>query len=313
MPHSSKINAQSIHSALGDQPLVTRFAPSPTGYLHLGHVVNAIWVWGVARGLGGKVILRMEDHDRTRCKPEFEAGILEVLDWLGLEPDRGLAAEFRGGATAFRQSDCGEVYRKALADLLAKGLVYACDCSRKSLRDRGGVSPTGEMCYDGHCRDRGLPLEGAVSLRLKLPEAVVEFEDLALGMQTQHPAAQCGDLVLRDRNGNWTYQFAVVVDDLAQGVNCIVRGVDILSSTGRQQLLAQALGKTLDAQYLHHGLLVDGEGRKLSKRDFVADVHARMRAGEAAEVVLGEAAWRAGLLPALRSVGVEELPDLVLA
>lgn len=313
MSSISKIKAAKVREALGNRPLLTRYAPSPTGYLHLGHVVNAIWVWGLARGLGGRVILRMEDHDRGRCRPEYEQGILEVLDWLGLEPDLGLPGEFAAGETQWRQSDSGAVYAAALADLDARGLVFGCDCSRRTLQERLGATAEGqEICYDGHCRERGLGLEGDVAVRLRLPGAELRFEDLAQGWQQQRPASQCGDLVLRDRNGNWTYQFCVVVDDMRQGVTLVLRGMDLLSSTGRQLLLADLLGEGMEMAYLHHGLLVDGEGRKLSKRDFAADVHARMRAGEPAGEVLGEAAWRAGLLPKPQKIHAADFAGLIL-
>lgn len=313
MSPTPKINASAIRNATGDRPVVTRFAPSPTGFLHLGHVVNAIWVWGIAGGMGGEVILRMEDHDRTRCKPVYEEGILEVLEWLGLRPDRGMAGEFRAGKTDYRQSDCRILYAAALESLREGGAVYPCTCSRRILKERLGPGNGEETCYDGYCRERRLDWEGERSLRLKIGGERVVFEDLMQGRQEQRPAEQCGDFVLRDRNGNWTYQFCVVMDDIRQGVNLVIRGVDILSSTGRQILLAKGLGHEGQPAYLHHGLLVDEEGRKLSKRDFASDVHARMRNGEAAEEVLGEAAWRAGLLDRQRPVEASELPDLVMA
>ena len=305
-----QISVSDLKARLSGEPVRTRFAPSPTGYLHLGHVVNAIYVWGVARALGGEVVLRMEDHDRDRCRPEYEAAILEDLAWLGLEADRG-ALSFSKGTSDFRQSDCGRHFENAMDRLRAQGLVYACDCSRRVLRGRLMAFPGEEVTYDGYCRDRRLEESGDVALRLRLSEEEVVFDDLLLGRQIQVPAMQSGDLVPRDRKGNWTYQLAVVVDDLRHGVNLVVRGADILPSTGRQQLLARALGEELNVGYVHHGLLLDPDGVKLSKRHFSKDIHQLMQVGEDPEMVLGEAAALAGLIPERRGVGVAELASLV--
>lgn len=294
----------------GSGPLRTRFAPSPTGFLHLGHVVNMIEVLGMAWTRGAEVVLRIENHDRTRCKPEYETALLDDLERLGLVPDLGSLAEFRAGESDFRQSNAGTYYEGALKQLQAHGLVYACDCSRKTLAARLLGQQTGELAYDGHCRDRGLEAGPGRALRIRLPDREVRFWDRGKEEQVQHPAQQCGDLVARDRNGNWSYQFAVVVDDLRQGINLIVRGQDILASTGRQLLLAELLvGERPDWRYWHHALLVDGQGRKLSKRDFAADIHSRLNQGEIPEAILGEAAWRMGLQPMNMAISLSGIQD----
>ena len=297
---------QHIKTILGNAVPLTRFAPSPTGYLHLGHVVNALYVWRAARAVGGKVVLRLENHDRIRCKPEYEAALLEDLEWLGFVPDFGLPAEFRAGACAYRQSDCETHYAQALGALRSQGQVYACDCSRKRILARTGQADADELRYDGYCRDRGLDDAPGRSLRLRLPARAVHFQDLLLGEQVQHPAAEIGDVAIRDNHGHWTYQFAVVVDDMRQGINLIVRGLDILSSTGRQILIAEALGQQRQPFYLHHPLLTDASGRKLSKRDFDADIHALQQQGVAASVVIGAAAYRAGWITEDRPLSLEE-------
>lgn len=279
----------SIGSALGTEALRTRFAPSPTGYLHLGHVVNALYVWKIARALQGKVILRLENHDLTRCKPEFEAALLEDLEWLGFVPDEGMPAEFRAGACDYRQSDCNAHYRLALEQLQVQGLVYACDCSRKRILARTQQADLDELRYDGHCSGLGLKDGPGMTLRLRVPDKVVEFEDAILGRQIQRPCQEIGDFAIRDNHGHWTYQFAVVVDDMRHHINLIIRGMDILTSTGRQIILADMLGQANRPIYLHHPLLVDANGRKLSKRDFAADIHQRKKAGESAQSVLFEA------------------------
>ena len=189
---------QHIKTILGSEVPLTRFAPSPTGYLHLGHVVNALYVWRAARAVGGKVVLRMENHDRIRCKPEYEAALLEDLEWLGFVPDFGLPAEFRAGACAYRQSDCDAHYAQALGVLRAQGQVYACDCSRKRILARTGQADADELRYDGFCRDRGLDDAPGRSLRLRLPAGAVHFQDLLLGEQVQHPAMEIGDVAIRE-------------------------------------------------------------------------------------------------------------------
>lgn len=306
-------NLGAIEAALKGQEAVTRFAPSPTGYLHLGHVVNALYVWGIAGALGGKVILRLEDHDQQRCRPEYEAALLEDLEWLGLVPDIGEIAEFRAGSSPFRQSDCGAVYTAFLARLRDQPGIYACDCSRKAILERALQAGNGELRYDGHCRSRGLKEMPGLGIRLQTPRGEVHFVDILVGSQHQLPTAQVGDVLLQDRNGQWTYQFAVVSDDIYQGVNLIIRGMDILSSSGRQIQIARMLGRKNTPVLLHHKLLVDAKGRKLSKRDFAQDIHMQKIAGTDPQDILGAAAFQAGLIPNFQKIAVRDLPGLFLA
>jgi glutamyl-tRNA synthetase/glutamyl-Q tRNA(Asp) synthetase len=279
---------------------LTRFAPSPTGYLHLGHVVNAIWVWGLARALGGRVLLRVEDHDRGRCRPEYEQALLQDLAWLGLVPDLGPT----------RQRDAATVYHDTLAALEQLGLVYVCDCSRRDIASDGGDVPHRETRYPGRCRNRGLAPGPGRGQRLRLEPTLERFTDAMLGPQEQTPAEQCGDLLLRDRNGNWTYQFAVVVDDVRQGVDLVVRGADLLSSTGRQIALGRFLGRDQPPVFLHHPLLYRPDGAKLSKAASDTGIRELRAAGVPADEVLGRAAAVAGLVPDGRSLGPTDLPAL---
>jgi glutamyl/glutaminyl-tRNA synthetase len=236
--------------------LLTRFAPAPTGWLHLGHVLNAEYVWSS----GAKVFLRIEDHDRERCRPEYEAGILEDLAWLGYRADFPLV----------RQSERDAIYREAVDLLAAKGLVYGCDCTRQQIEAR---SPTPdarenpELWYPGRCRERGLALTHSVGWRVRMDPGVETFVDQRLGLQAQNPSAQCGDVLIRDRLGNWTYQFAASVDDFRQGIDLVIRGEDLLPSTGRQIRLARLLGRATPATFLHHPLLMKSPDQKLSKSD----------------------------------------------
>jgi glutamyl-Q tRNA(Asp) synthetase len=261
-------------------PIITRFAPAPTGYLHLGHVLNAIYVWDFTRARDpvGRVLLRIEDHDRTRSRPEYERAIMEDLAWLGFSPDGDLT----------RQSERTAYYERALEDLRARGLTYGCDCSRGDI----GSGP-----YPGTCRDKHLPESVGTGIRVKLDSTVEWFDDLRLGAQQQRPFEQCGDLLVRDRRGNWTYQFAVVVDDWLQHVNLVIRGEDLLDSTGRQIQLARLLGREEPPAFLHHELLMKSPTQKLSKSDGDTGVRDLRAKGWAADEVIDTARALAGLKP----------------
>lgn len=236
--------------------LRTRFAPAPTGYLHLGHVVNAIHVWES----GAEVVLRIEDHDRQRSRREYERAIREDLAWLGFVPD----------IDAGRQSDRANDYAAALERLRAAGLVYACACTRADLAgasasDAGDLSAA-EIRYPGGCAQKALP-EAGNGLRVRLAPSVERFVDRVHGPQEQRPCEQCGDILVRDRLGNWTYQFCAVVDDINQAITLVIRGDDLLSSTGRQIQLARLLGRAAPPEFLHHRLVMKTATQKLSKSE----------------------------------------------
>src|SRR5688500_5745710 len=194
-------------------------------------------------GLG--VLMRIEDHDRQRSRPEFERAILEDLAWLGFET-----------GDVVRQSERDAIYEDALARLRARGLIYACDCTRSQI---GGAR------YAGTCRDRGLSEAPDRGIRVRIEPGVEHFDDLLLGPQTQSPSEQSGDVLLRDRHGLWTYQFAATTDDFVQGVTHVIRGDDLLDSTGRQLRLARLLGRTEAAVFLHHPLIMKSPLQKVSK------------------------------------------------
>jgi glutamyl-Q tRNA(Asp) synthetase len=287
----------------------TRFAPSPTGYLHLGHVANAIHVWGIARAHGGEVLLRLEDHDRGRCRPEYEASILEDLEWLGLTPDIGSAAEFRGGLSRYRQSDNDQRYDAALTRLAATHKVYACDCSRKEIG--AALDATNEeIRYPGRCRERNLEPGPGRGIRVAIEDGVERFDDCILGHQDQDPARQCGDVLVKDRLGNWTYQFGVVVDDLEQGIDLVVRGEDLLPSTGRQIRLARMLGRAAPAAFAHHPLIRNSSGQKLSKANRDTGIRDLRASGVGPAAVLGQAAYLTGLIEHARDLRAEDVVSL---
>ena len=230
-------------------------------------MVNALWVWQTA----DRVLLRIEDHDRQRSRPEFEAAIVEDLDWLGFVPD----------SPAVRQRERGDIYSQALETLTRQQLVYGCSCTRtevaqafrpadaglKPRATSGSLSVTSESRYPGTCRDRGLADAPGVGLRVRFEASAERFVDLRHGPQEQRPSEQCGDLLIRDREGNWTYQFAVTVDDYVQGVTHVIRGDDLLASTGRQLQLARLLGRREPPLFLHHPLIMKTATQKLSKSD----------------------------------------------
>ncbi len=256
--------------------------------------MNAIYVWGVGRARGAQVLLRIEDHDRIRSRREYEDALLDDLDWLGFVPDVGRDP-------IIRQSDREAVYAAALARLRRTHLVYACECSRKAI---------GGELYDGRCRDRGLSEGLGRTLRVRIEPGVERFTDLRLGPLEQTPSEQCGDLAIRDRDGHWTYQFAVVVDDIDQQMSLIVRGEDLLPSTGRQLRLARMLGRAAPFEYLHHPLLFAHPGQKLSKSASDTGVRELRAAGLRPEEVIGRAALAVGLIQTPRAVAASEVEQL---
>jgi len=306
------IDLEALARRLPSRPL-TRFAPSPTGYLHLGHVANAVWTWGVARALGGRVLLRLEDHDRGRCRPGYERALLEDLEWLGLDPDLGTTAELRAGPSPYRQSDAAERYEAALESLRARGLVFACDCSRKDLALADGDVFNQETRYAGRCRTRGLPAGDGRGFRARIDPGGERFEDARLGHREQDPSAQCGDVLLRDRLGQWTYQFAVAVDDLRHGVDLVVRGEDLIESTGRQIRLRRMLTDLPAPVFLHHPLIRKPGGEKLSKSSGDTGIRELRAAGERPGAVLGRAAWLTGLTPEPCPLPASDLANLFRA
>jgi glutamyl-Q tRNA(Asp) synthetase len=251
---------------------VLRFAPSPNGALHLGHAYSALMNERLAADLGGRLILRIEDLDRTRCKAQFEAAIVDDLAWLGL----------RFPAPARRQSEHGDDYAAALARLDQRGLVYPCFCSRSEAAraSAGRRDPDGAPLYTGTCRAlssaearQRLARGERAALRLDMRRAVnagpmrlgwTEYGEGAV--PSQRPAAPeiWGDVVLRGRDLAANYHLAVVVDDALQGVTDVVRGRDLIAATAIHRLLQALLGLA-EPRYRHHRLVLDRSGAKLSK------------------------------------------------
>ena len=263
----------------------TRFAPAPTGYLHLGHVVNAIYAWGMAAAAAGSVLLRIDDHDRVRCRPEYDAAILEDLAWLGFRPDAG----------PVRHSDDDTPYAEALDRLRGAGLVYGCDCSRTTFETWAhdhGRRWHGLGC-PGDCRDRGL--EGP-TLRVSIGDGSERWQDALVGPCVGEVLTG-GDHPVRDRDGNWTYLLTVVVDDLHHGIDLVVRGRDLIDATPAQIRLGRLLGRERPATFAHHPLILRPDGSKLSKADGDTSVRDLRAIGQSAEGIVAGAAAASGWQP----------------
>jgi len=305
VPDSRPAWLASLASQLPSGGWRTRFAPAPTGYLHLGHLVNAVYVWGIARTFGGTVVLRVEDHDRTRCRPEFEAALLDDLDWLGFRPDDASTTSFREqpAGHAHRQSDNAARYAQALSQLEMQGLVYPCRCTRRLIAEQSPHGVGEEPRYPGTCRESAVDPQSTLARRVRIAPGAEPFDDLRRGTFSDDPSQQCGDVLVRDRHGGWTYQFAVTVDDAEHEIDVIIRGEDLLSSTARQRRIARLLGRMTPPSVLHHPLLVHEGGAKLSKANGDTALRARRVAGVSAEALIGEAVFLAGLAssPAPRS------------
>ncbi len=295
---------------------VTRFAPAPTGHLHLGHLVNILYTWGVARATGGRVVLRIEDHDRQRSRPELEEALLDDLERLGVQPDEpgGGRAAFRAGASRYRQSDADAVYAAALDGLRAQGLVYACDCARSTFAgyqaERG--RPWRGIGCPGRCRERSLPENRGAGLRVAVGAGTERWVDLLAGPLADEPAAG-GDLLVRDRLGNWTYALCVVVDDDRHGVDLVIRGRDLLDATPAQLRLARLIGRQDAPQFLHHPLIRRVSGQKLSKAEGDTAVRSLLDAGRTPAELFGLAARLAGLVEHPEPIAPDRLGTLFAA
>jgi glutamyl-tRNA synthetase/glutamyl-Q tRNA(Asp) synthetase len=299
-----------LEARLDPVPL-TRFAPAPTGALHLGHVVNAVYVWGLARALGGRVLLRIEDHDRQRARRDAERTMLDDLDWLGFTADIHPSEDFRRDRCDGRQSERDAVYRAALAPLIAAGRVYGCRCTRAGISGTPGVQGVSfERPYPGTCRVLRIPLTDEVGWRVRIDPGTEVFDDGLLGRQEQDPSRQCGDLLVRDRLGNWTYQCVAAIDDAVQGVTLVVRGRDLLPSTGRQIRLARLIGRRAPPVFVHHPLIMKSETQKLSKSDGDSGIRELRAAGWSPEDVVGHAAALAGLSPGRAAMGADGVAEL---
>ncbi len=252
-----------------------RYAPTPTRELHVGNGLAALVGWGAARAARGAFVLRVEDIDASRCRPELTDSALADLHWLGVDWDEG--PEAGGPCAPYIQSERLARYDSVLEQLRVAGLAYPCRCSRADVRvamRAPHLHEGGETPYAGTCRPEGAAAGGALApgrggyrldLRAVPGGAVVQVHDAWLGASVEDVRDTCGDFLL-GRPGAPTYQLAAVADDIAMGVTDVVRGRDLAGSTARQMLLYRALGHAAP-RFAHHPLLVDERGQKLSKRD----------------------------------------------
>lgn len=293
---------------------VGRFAPSPTGEMHLGNVLAALLSWLSAKRQGGEWRLRIEDLDPQRSRAEYAQQIMRDLEWLGLTWD----------GEVLYQSQRTEVYAHYLQQL--GRFVYPCTCTRNEiLAAQAPHESDGRIVYPGTCRPTervsglvdervsglvgervsGLVGERPAAIRLIVPDEVITYDDRVYGHQAVNLATHCGDFILRRSDGVFAYQLAVVVDDALSGVNEVVRGRDLLLSAAQQIYLCRLLGFDAPA-YCHHPLLINGQGQRLCKRDKSLALNA-MRTTHTAPQIIGMLAYHAGLIPAPEPLSPEQL------
>lgn len=287
-------------------PVVGRFAPTPSGYLHLGNLFCSLIAWLSAKSQGGEILFRSEDLDPDRSRSAYALQAQRDLEALGLFWDREESC----------QSQRFDFYKSQLRRLEDRGLVYPCFCSRAQLHAASAPHVSdGEPLYAGTCRSL-TPAQIAEksrtrspALRLRVPEETIAFEDLHYGPQSQYLPTGCGDFILRRSDGVYAYQLAVVADDGNMGVTQVVRGRDLLSSTPRQILLYRLLGYP-EPEFGHTPLLVSSDGRRLSKRDGDTSLAGILGRGYSPRDVVGALACLAGLLPEPAPAAPEELLPL---
>ena len=289
---------------------VGRFAPSPSGRIHLGNMLCSLLAWLSARQKGGKVVLRIEDLDTARCKRPYAQQMIDDLLWLGLDWDEGPGVG--GPQEPYWQSERTALYEQALETLREKGLVYPCFCTRSELHAASAPHRSdGQTIYAGTCRtltaeeQAEKTLRRSPAMRLVTPDEVWGFTDGHMGEYEENLATDCGDFLLRRSDGMFAYQLAVVVDDAAMGVTEVVRGSDLLSSTPRQLYLYDLLGLKAP-EFYHFPLLLDAQGRRLSKRNADAGLD-ELRGKLAPEEILGCLAFLGGFNPSAAPKSARQL------
>ncbi len=277
---------------------VGRFAPSPSGRMHLGNVFCALMAWLSAKSSGGKIFLRIEDIDTGRCRPEYTAMLLDDLEYLGLSFDQSSCA---GSGEVYRQSEHTQRYLQRFLLLREQGAVYPCFCSRNELH--ASLAPhgsPGRPVYPGTCRnlseeERWVRMSArSPAYRLKVPDKDICFTDRVFGAHRQNPAQEWGDFILLRSDSVFSYQLASVSDDIDMGVTEVVRGRDLLPSVPPQLVLYDLFGAD-PPDYMHIPLLVDKTGRRLSKRDCDLDMGALRRRFPSSAALIGKLLFLAGM------------------
>lgn len=292
--------------------VIGRFAPTPSGRLHLGNLFCSLLAWLSAKSRGGEILLRIEDLDQERTSLEYTEQAERDLAFLGLSWDQGGTA---GGGSYF-QGQRSAYYQELLERLESQGLVYPCFCSRAELHAASAPHASdGDVIYSGKCRGLSAGEIGKLmekrspAMRLRVPEETVTFTDLHYGPVSQNLARECGDFILCRSDGVFAYQLAVVGDDVAMGVTEVVRGRDLLSSTPRQLYLYRLLGFE-PPEFAHTPLLLASDGRRLSKRDRDVSLEALVEKGMSPEDIVGRLAYLAGLLDRPEPAAAKELIPL---
>jgi len=288
-----------------------RFAPSPTGALHLGHAQTMLLCWLQVRAAGGALVMRIEDVDRARSRAGATEQILRDLDWLGFDWDEG--PDVGGPFGPYVQSERADRYDAALARLADR--TFPCTCSRKEVRAAARVSPEhrGEVAYPGTCRAAPSHDDGrASSLRARVDPGEVGWRDGVLGERSERPSEVCGDFIVRAKNGDHVYQVACVVDDVEMDITHVLRGADLVDSTGRQLLLYRWLGADAP-EFTHVPLRLDGAGERLAKSRGSPPLAELREAGEAPDSVIGRLANDVGLTPAAVPCRPRDLVDAFAA
>lgn len=290
--------------------VVGRFAPSPTGRMHLGNVFAAMMSWLSVRSAGGRWVLRIEDLDPQRSKLEYARRLEDDLHWLGLDWDEG-GVDGLGGNGPYLQSLRGEIYEDALEKLKATGLTYPCFCTRADIMaTQAPHQSDGRVIYAGTCRPKNMPChivepERKHATRIFVPDMDIDFTDRVYGGQRVNLSRHCGDFVVRRADGAWAYQLAVVVDDIAMGINEVVRGCDLLLSSAQQIYLYQLFNQT-PPEYAHVPLICNLSGQRLSKRDKGLDMEC-LRLKYTPEQILGLLAYTAGIIDRNEPVSASDL------
>ena len=305
-----------------------RFAPSPTGYIHLGNVWIALLSYISTRQQKGTYVVRMEDIDLQRSKRELGEALLDDLEWLGFEWDEG--PRIGGSESTYWQSERQEYYANILDCLALEKLIYPCFCNRTRLQSIASAPHVGEVVhrYDGHCRHideemvKTLSAEKDPSLRLSIDSCDIEFTDRWQGVQHIHLEGELDDYVLRRGDGMYAYNLAVVLDDIAMGITEVIRGDDLLDTTGQQIYLYKTLQQCLHSKnikapsYGHAPLLIDSEGHRLSKRQKSITIRELRENQWSANRILGELAIAGGLVSAntlnKREISISELIEIDL-
>lgn len=293
--------------------IIGRFAPSPSGRMHLGNIYTALLSWLSVKSRGGKWILRIEDLDPQRSKIEHARMIEDDLHWLGLEWDEG-GLDGKGPNGPYVQSQRHHFYEKALEKLKETGLCYPCTCTRADiLATQAPHESDGRVVYKGKCRPEKMPSpyidKPGAAIRLMVSDEEITFIDRIKGMQTVNLARHCGDFIVRRGDGAWSYQLAVVVDDALMGVTEVLRGDDLLLSAAQQIYLYKLLGFT-PPEFAHVPLVCNEAGIRLSKRDKSLSME-YLRVHHTPEEILGMAAHRASLIPTAAPISLNELLTMI--